>query len=303
MNGRQGLIILAIVLGLILLGSVIWGWGESREKKKLQIENKVLGNEIKDLTVLRDELSVEVDSLQSAYSILAKENESLQSSLEDAEKEIAKKTVAVRNVQRRNINEINGLRAQIEELLADREGLENSIVLLQAENDSLKIRTGVLEKDLYQAKADYQQLAALNKVIEDELRKLTLANFKASAFQVEIEKKSSRVTAKASKARRAVVTFDLADVPSKYQGIRPLYLSITDRNGNPIQATNPIRVSVDANGQTVELIAVESKNVNITDGQRLTFQHELDSKLRKGYYRVSVYTDIGLLGSSTFRLQ
>ena len=57
------------------------------------------------------------------------------------------------------------------------------------------------------------------------------------------------------------------------------------------------------NGQPTDIIAAESKEVNITADQRLTFTHELADKLSTGYYRVALYTDIGLLGANSFRLR
>ena len=139
--------------------------------------------------------------------------------------------------------------------------------------------------------------------MEEELKKLTLSNFKASAFQVEVERKKPKVTARARAARRVLVTFDLTEVPTEYHGIRPVYMAVTDKNGNPIQTDNPIQAKVVVNDQTMDLIAVKSKNVNVTESQRLSFTHDLSPRLASGYYRVSVYTDIGLLGSSTFRLR
>jgi hypothetical protein len=48
---------------------------------------------------------------------------------------------------------------------------------------------------------------------------------------------------------------------------------------------------------------VQQKDTDIVENQRLTFNYELEDKLKSGYYRVAVYTDIGLLGASSFRLQ
>jgi hypothetical protein len=53
----------------------------------------------------------------------------------------------------------------------------------------------------------------------------------------------------------------------------------------------------------VELIAARARDVNITASQRLSFTHDLEDRLRPGFYRVSVFTDIGLLGAASFRLQ
>ena len=144
----------------------------------------------------------------------------------------------------------------------------------------------------------------MNNSIQDEVKKLTLANFKASAFRVEVEKKrGSKATAKSRKAKRIKVSFDLTNVPEEYQGVRPLYLVISDDKATPIKLDNPIKAQIQVNGQTTDIIAAESKEINVTDNQRLSFSHDLAEKLGSGYYRVALYTDIGLLGANSFRLR
>jgi integrase len=138
--------------------------------------------------------------------------------------------------------------------------------------------------------------------MQSELKRLTLANFKASGFQVEVEARKPKATATAGKARRVKVSFDLVDVPQEYQGLRPVYLVITDDKGVPIQGSN-IQSKAVVNGASMDIMAVKAKDVNITATQRLSFTHELEEKLRDGFYRVSAFTDIGMLGASSFRLQ
>lgn len=306
MEGKQGLKPVTIVLALLLLLAGIWGFRQSSAKSTLQKENDKMSKELSDLNDLKEDLAVEVDSLEEAFAVLTEENASLQNSLDDAASQIARKNAAVKAAERQantSVSEINNLRAEIQELLTSKEQLESSINELQTENDSLKTLAGVLVKDLSKMRADNEALANLNRSMEEELKKLTLTNFKASAFQVEVERKKPKVTSKAKAARRVLVTFDLTEVPTEYHGIRPVYMAITDKTGNPIKAENPIQAKVVVNDQTMDLIAVKSKNVNITQSQRLSFTHDLSPRLKSGYYRVSVYTDIGLLGSSTFRLR
>jgi hypothetical protein len=50
------------------------------------------------------------------------------------------------------------------------------------------------------------------------------------------------------------------------------------------------------------LNAVSGKEVNITSNQRLSFSHNMEDKLKPGFYRVAVYADLGMLGSANFRL-
>lgn len=302
MKGRV-VIIVAAILALLLLVAGWWGWQQSKQKQQFQQERDELSQELSSLNELKNELQLEVDSLESAYVALAEENESLQGSLTETQSQLASQQAATRAARNNAAAEVNNLKAEIQALLEDKSMLESSIFVLKSENDSLRMLAGNLERDLSIARDENAALNNLNQAIQDELQRLTLANFKATAFQVELERRSSKATARSGRARRIRVSFDLTNVPEEYQGVRPLYLTITDEKATPILTANPLRTTVVVNGQQMNIEAVEAKEVNITASQRLTFTHELDEKLSAGYYRASVYTDIGLLGAASFRLQ
>jgi predicted nucleic acid-binding Zn-ribbon protein len=297
------LIVLIILLLLALLGSYYWGNQQKTEKEQLMSENAVLTEAIGGLGNIKKELETEVDRLMAEYEALAAENESLEGSLAKAKADIAKKAAEIRNAKASSTAEVNSLRAEIQNLLAIKAELESNILAIQVENDSLKARTGVLEQDLSLAKEDIAALNDLNNAMQQEVRKLTLANFKASAFDVVVGQKNDKVTAKSRRARKITVNFELMNVPNEYQGVRPLYLSITDTNGVPVNATNPYTTKVTVNGQPMDLIAVDAKEVDLIDNQRLSLSYDVDEKLQAGFYRATVYTDIGLLGAVSFKLR
>ena len=198
---------------------------------------------------------------------------------------------------------MNDLRAQIEELRSAKAGLETSIAALQTENDSLRVRTGILEGDLAMSRDENATLVSMNETMEGEIRQLTLDNFKASAFEVLPQQRNGKITANNGRARKVAVSFDLANVPVEYQGVRPIYLVITDDKGTPIERTDYIRTSVDLGGQSVDIMAVEGREENISESQRISFVHELENKLDPGYYRATVYSDVSILGAANFLLR
>ena len=303
MDSKKGLVAIIIILLLLLMGVGFWAYKTNKAVKTEKAKNAELSSEINGLNSLKDKLTMEVDSLQSAYAELELENETLQGTIEENAKTITAKDAAIRRAKRQAQKETAGLKAQIEQLLSEKSQLESSIYSLQAENDSLRNVTGQLTADLASAKSENKALAKLNATIQDELKALTLANFKASAFRVEVEKNRPKATAKSRRAKRVLVSFDLTGVSPKYQGVRPLYLVITDDKGTPIKNSNPINAQVTVNGQMMDIQAVKQQNVDIEENQRLSFSHQLESRLKRGYYRVAVYTDIGLLGAASFRLR
>lgn len=302
MKDKQGLIILAAILAVLLIAAGIWGVTQNRAKNQLASENVVMSGTIEDLEVLRADLIREVDSLQQEYAVLAEQNSDLQGSLIEAQDKIAQTEAALRNAKSRSSSEINSLRAEIQQLIALRSDLESSIVKVQTENDSLRAVTGILEADLSVARDENVALSNLNQTIQGEVDRLTLANFKATAFQVDLERGNDKAVSKARRARNIRVSFDLTDVPQQYQGLRTLYLSISDEQGMPVRPSNAIMGQTVVNNQKMDFIAVQAKEVDITANQRLSFNYEVEDKLKSGYYRVTVYTEIGMLGSSSVRL-
>ncbi|NJO86960.1 MAG: hypothetical protein HC821_02670, partial [Lewinella sp.] len=162
----------------------------------------------------------------------------------------------------------------------------------------------MLTADLNTSRSENEALSGLNRSMQGEIEKLTLDNFKATAFSVELMKgKGETVTATGRRARRIAVSFDLAGVPQEYQGVRTLYLVISDDKGKPITSEKTIPAKVNVNGQRMDILALATRELNIEESQRVNFSHELDQKLSEGFYRAQVFTDIGLLGASSFRLR
>ena len=301
-TGRErNLIAIIIVLLIALAGTSYWAFFKKQENSNITKENIAYQSENKELISLRDSLVSQVESLSSNFAALSEENQSLQGSLNDAKNELTSKLKTLSLYKKNSAKEANSLRAEILQLLAVKAELEESITALQEENDNLKVENTSLTTNLNEANKDKAALANLNRTMQEEVKKLTLNNFKAAAFQVEVETPKSKLTAKSTKARRIVVNFDLTSVPDEYQGIRTIYMAITDDNGVPVPGSN-INKNIMVNGQNMALNAVSGKEVNISSNQRLSFSHNMEDKLKPGFYRVAVYADLGMLGSANFRL-
>ena len=303
MDTKNVLIAVVVVLALALIGSIVWGANKNKEAQGLQADNMEINEALDAMTELRDDLAREVDSLANEYDMLASENVELSGNLSTAQDELAKAQAALSRAKRNAAAELNDVRAQIEELRSAKAGLETSIAALQSENDSLRVRTGVLEADLAMSEEERATLVSMTETMEGEIQDLTLANFKASAFEVLPQQKNGKVTANNGRARQVSVSFDLANVPAEYQGVRPLYLVITDDKGTPIERTDYLSTTVNVGGNPVNIMAVEGREENISESQRISFVHQLENKLDPGYYRATVYTDVSILGAANFLLR
>ena len=309
MNKRT-LTIIAILLALLFLGALIWGF---TTKNKLQANYAEKSEEADQLTVLRDNLMQSVDSLETAFSAVSDENAELQGQLTDAQETAKRALYDMRQAQRSRENDNNvayQMRRQIEDLINVRTMLETSIAELEDENQTLRESNVVLRRDLssaktevYEATKENEQLSRMNASMEANLERMTLGAFKATAMQVDLLRKNGSATANASRARRIAVSFDLTDVPEEFLGVRPIFLVLTDESATPVISENPVQAKVMVNGAEKDIIALEGRDVNVERSQRLTFTHELDDKLAEGFYRAEIYTDLGLLGSAKVQLR
>ncbi|MEM6397155.1 MAG: hypothetical protein AAF741_12470 [Bacteroidota bacterium] len=304
MNKNTNTILLVLLL-LLLIGALFWGFNQSKKAADAQAGQEELGQELSQMELLRDGLSNQVDSLSMAYEAALGENEELAGSLAAAQQQLANTQAELRrttNIKNETARSAYNIRVQIEELLEVRSTLERQLLDVRAQNDSLRTVNLNLRNELSGARNERDDLADLNDAMQREIETLTLGNFKATAFQVETLQRNNKVGDKGKRIRNIKVEFDLTSVPEEYQGVRPIYLVITDASGTPIPTENPIQRTVTVNGSEMALRAQEAKDYNVEESQRISFVHELSDKLNSGVYRAQIFTDIGILGASSFRL-
>ena len=312
---KKTLTIIAILLGLLFLGSLFWGISRNSAVAELEATNTSISGEIDQLQVLRTRLEKQVDSIAVEYEAAAATNVELKGELAAAQKSAQAAMASMRQAQRKSKNDTDvayQMRLQIEDLINARAMIETNLAELQAENQVLRKENVALRQNLSEAKTQNYQLSRtaknlenMNRSMESEIEALSLGAFKATAMQVDLLKGSrgTKVTANASRARRVNVSFDLTDVPEKYLGVRPIYLVLTDQAGTPVMSENPVRAKAVVNGSKMDIVALEGRDVNIERNQRLSFTHELDDKLEAGVYRAQIFTDVGFLGATNVNLR
>ena len=314
MNKKQ-LTILAVLLGLLFLGALVWGITRNSAVGELETEKATITAEAEQLEILRDKLAAEVDSLGSAYESAVADNESLRGELTEAQKLAQAALYDMRQAQksRKNDNKVAyQMRLQIEDLLNARANLETRLAEVEEENQTLRQANVTLRQDLSTAKTEAyenakksENLENMTRTMEKQINEMTLGAFRATAIQVDMFRgnNADKLTNNASRVKRMTVSFDLTNVPDEYLGVRPLYLVLTDQSGTPVKSENPVRAKAIVNGAAMDLIALEGRDVNIEKNQRLSFTHDLDVKLDAGAYRAQLFTDVGLLGAGTVNLR
>lgn len=309
MSTEKGLrtygIVMTILFILALAGFLITYFG----KNKVIAETS---SERDELLIERTNLERDLDSLQNVLQLASAENDSLEGSLSELQSLIEEKNALVTRLRAQSANTAKGLQNEINQLRQLRGELEGAIGQLQEENATLRTENQRLTAENEQLTTERGQLTSqvedlnkFNQTLQDQVAKLTRAGIKASAFRVDVETRSDKLTAKARRTREIAITFDLVDLPEEYQGEHTLYLVLTDVNGAllPIEGTMTSANIPTPSGNALQIQAQQTKDVNLSRVQRLSFNYPVEDRLKAGTYVATVYADFGILGSSSFRLR
>lgn len=282
----------------------------------LYLQNRKITQQFEQQTVtvdslytVRDGLAREVDSLQTEYLAVAIENDSLKGSLENAKEIISDKNNQIWRTQRNAQRNAETLQAEITALQSSKEQLMTTIAALETENEELKQANVELTQQVETFKTEnmnlqgqVQDMTSANQMLESRMSQLIDASFKASALEVDALRKNGKTTLRARQVEKLNVGFDLVDIPKEFHGNQSIYLTITNQNGvNPFENNTEV-VKVGNQAQALVIEPIDTKKVNLNASQRIEFSYELQEKLDKEFYVVSVYSDRGLLGSTLLKL-
>jgi peptidoglycan hydrolase CwlO-like protein len=305
-SSNTGLRIWAILATILALLAGGFAWKFWNNSNTLTTENALSEKQLDSLALVKADLDRQLDSLNNNYMSLRSENEGLQGAVARSEQLVQKKVAEISAIRQSSTRDGDALRAQIAQMERAKAEIETVVTMLRTENEQLKTENTRLSGENQQLRGEKDALSGkigdLSKQLEEQIIRTQSAKFKASAFRVEVEKRGDKLTTKARRVREITISFDLADVPTPYQGATNLYLVITDEKATTIESKNPKRVTVQAPAGAVDITALQTKQVNLQETQRLSFTYKLDEKLKKGNYVAAIYSDKGLLGASSFKL-
>lgn len=296
----QNTALIAIILLLITGGLGIWSWMRYNNLDHLrQTESKQHESVIDSLVQVKFDLTSNLDQLQLAFTNLSADNDSLAEQLANATNIVAEKDTIIRSIKAQNIREESALRAQVQQLQAITNRYETIIAILGQKNAALTAENARLRGTSDSLSI---QNSELGKKLEAQIRQTMSAQYKATGFRVELARRNDKPTIRAKRTRELNISFELLRVPATYQGNQQLYLVITDDSGVPISSKNPIKATVKTEKGSVAIIAQATQLQNVIENQRIALNYQVEDRLKKGTYIVSVYSEKGLLGVASFRL-
>jgi hypothetical protein len=291
-KNNNGLKVLAGLLGVVLLGTIIYTVSLYQDKKKT---TAVLTQE-KQLVV------EDLNSLKSEYDKAILESNATNEELVSARDNIAKYIDSVKNMKA-DISTLSRYRRQVGVLKAEREQLLKQVDSLTRSNTFIAMQRDSTYVELEKQTVFNDSLVVQNTQLADVVEKGSALNL--SKFNVDaVKERSSGKLVSTSRAKRTdkfKICFTVADNVISTAGDREFYLEVLDPQGNVLgesySKTNDSGASVTYSKGTS--FYYENKSLDVCD-----YINKPPGEFQKGNYMVNVYDDgLKLLGTSKFTLK
>ena len=291
-KNNNGLKVLAGLLGVVLLGTIIYTVSLYQDKKKTE-------------TVLTQEKQLVVEdlnSLKSEYDKAILESNATNEELVSARDNIAKYIDSVKTMKAditslaRYRRQVGVLKAEREQLLAQVDSLTRSNTFIAMQRDSTYVE---LEKQTVFNDSLVVQNTQLADVVEKGSA-LNLSKFNVDAVK---ERTSGKLvsTSRATRTDKFKICFTVADNVIAEAGDREFFVEVLDPQGNVLgesySKTNEGGASVTYSKGTN--FYYENKSLDVCD-----YINKPAGDFQKGNYMVNVYDDgLKLLATSKFTLK
>lgn len=292
-------LLLVFLLLAIGVGGYLW-----YQNKTLNTEKEMLSAEVGDLRKLRTSLLDDINVMETELDSLLTENDTLIFRVEDGEKAIKEQRAEIKRIKSTAAKDAESLKAEVEQLLAIKKDMAALLGQLKTENSNLRLANQNLTAQNQALSFEVAELKQLTAVLEKERAQLMAASTRASNLLIDIRKKGDKPTGSSRRAKEISVTFEVKNLPQSRKGEHNVYLVIKDAKGLPVKVSNPVKPTVKPTGAMEEIIAQQMLTATLFEGGRLKFKIEPEpGSLRAGHYRVSIFTEWGLLGGAQFLLR
>lgn len=291
-KNNNGLKVLAGLLGVILLGTIIYTVTLYQEKKK----NEAALNQEKELVV------ADLESLKSEYEKAIIESNKTNEELVAARDNIAKYIDSV-SAMKADLATLSRYRRQVSVLKKEREQLLKQVDSLRQSNTMIAMQRDSTYAELEKQTVFNDSLIVQNTQLAEAVERgsaLNLTQFSVDAVR-ERNNGTLRSTSRARRTDKLKVCFTVADNVIAEAGDREFYIEVLDPQGNVMGGNNTQTIE---DGPTISY----TKNTNFYyENAALDVCDYISNyagEFQKGNYMVNVYDDaLKLLGTSRFELK
>ncbi|WP_289039486.1 hypothetical protein [uncultured Zobellia sp.] len=291
-KNNNGLKVLAGLLGVVLLGTIIYTVSLYQEKKK----NETALTQEKQLVV------EDLNSLKSEYDKAILESNATNEELVSARDNIAKYIDSVKNMKA-DISSLSKYRRQVSVLKQEREHLLKQVDSLTKSNTFIAMQRDSTYTELEKQTVFNDSLVVQNTQLADVVEKGSALNLSKFSVDAVKERSSGKLvsTSRAKRTDKFKICFTVADNVIAQAGDREFFIEVLDPQGNVLgesySKTNDSGASVTYSKGTG--FYYENKSLDVCD-----YISKPAGDFKDGNYMVNVYDDrLKLLGTSKFTLK
>ncbi len=291
-KNNNSLKVIAGLLGVVLLGTIIYTVSLYQDKKKTTAA----------LTQEKEMVVEDLNSLKSEYDKAILESNATNEELVAARDRIAKYIDSVQSMKA-DIATLSRYRRQVGQLKAEREELMKQVDSLTQSNTLLAMQRDSTFVELEKQTVFNDSLIVQNTQLADAVERgsaLNLSEFKIDAVK---ERSSGKLvsTSRAKATDKFKVCFTVADNAIASAGDREFFIEVLDPQGNVLGESF---TKTDEEGASITYskgtsFYYENNSLDVCD-----YINKPASEFQKGNYMVNVYDDgLKLLGTSKFILK
>jgi hypothetical protein len=291
-KNNNGLKVLAGLLGVILLGTVIYTVNLYQDKKK----NEAILQQEKELVVN------DLNSLKSEYDKAIMESNATNEELVKARDEIAKYIDSVSGMKA-DLASLSRYRRQVAVLKQEREQLLKQVDSLKQSNTMIAMQRDSTFAELEKQTVFNDSLVVQNTQLADAVERGSALNLTSFVVDAVRERNNGSLvsTNRARRTEKLKVCFTVADNVIAQAGDREFYIEVLDPQGNLMGGANTKSIE---DGPTISYTKntnfyYENASLDVCD-----YISNYAGQFQEGNYMVNVYDDrLKLLATSKFELK
>lgn len=286
---KLAIIILAIVIALLVGFSVYMNFNY---KKSVA--------EIEEITQEKETLTFQYQNLIDDYESIETSNDTLSSQLSAEKQRIVELISKLRTTKAANKYEIHKYKKELKTLRNVMKGFIHQLDSLNTLNIQLTEENQEIKQQIYSANRENKKL---NEQYETASSKVAMASvIRAINMSIQTFNHKGKVTEKAKKVKRFGIDFMLDENVIAATGIKSLYIRITDPNDHVL--INDEQPMFNFEGEQIAYSALrEIEYDGQTTSATVFFKHESDELLLAGSYKVDIFCEGHMIGSTISKLK
>lgn len=289
---KNALLIAVTVVALALVGVVVYVTANMRARQE---ENEQM---IEVLKMDKAEMENEYEQFAMQYNEMMAQinNDSLVNQLAMEQERVQKLLAELQQTKANDAREIMRLKKELATLRAILKDYVMQIDSLNRENQALKRDNSQLRTQQQQAQAHISNLVTQTEELGEKVAIASQLN--AVNIHAEARTKRGKATDSMKKAKKFVISFNIARNVTAETGLRSIYLRITTPTGAVLSSGGTFQY------ENRELDFSIAKDIEYTGEEHaVTVYWDITEALSAGRYRVDVFADGQNIGTTTFDMK